>query len=88
MLQKGVVIGKAPAHFFNCSSSWPSQAALFLLLSPGTDEAFFFKCGCVTYKKIKEWTFTVQYITLPASIYGNPHVIMQIHKTNEIFWGC
>ena len=35
-----VVIGKAPTNFFNCSSSWPSLAGLFPLLSPGIYEAF------------------------------------------------
>ena len=56
-----VVIGKAPAHFFNCSSRWPRLVGHFLLLSPGTDEAFFFKCGHVPDNKFKDWTCILHY---------------------------
>ena len=45
-----VVIGKAPASFFNFPSSWPRQAGLFPLESLGTNEALFTLFNDSTYK--------------------------------------
>ena len=75
MFQKGVVIGKAPAHFFNCSSSWPSQAALFLLLSPGTDEAFFSNVGMSRTRNLRNGP--AQYSTLHYQLpYMETHMLL------------